>query len=122
MIRLYVASTELTKKDQDIQVRLVLPKEDDNDIFAALQKTGMETVDDCEVSELECDIEEVHDFLNELFVDKLNVFDLNDLAKMLESYDHVKIKKLCAEIREGRFHDLDALKNWHYTEDENEDL
>ena len=117
MIRLYVASAELTKKDQDVQVRLVLPKEDDNDVFAALQKTGMETVDDCEISEIECDIEEVHDFLNNLPTDQLYIFALNDLAKMLESYDNVKIKKLCAEIREGRFHDLDALKNWHYTEE-----
>ena len=66
---------------------------------------------------IECDIEEVHDFLNNLPADQLYIFALNDLAKMLEFYDNVKIKKLCADIREGRFCDLDALKNWHYTEE-----
>ena len=52
MIRLYVASAKLVKEEKDICVRLVLPVEE-NEIWIALQKAEMESLDDCEISDVE---------------------------------------------------------------------
>ena len=56
MIRLYVASEKLVKEEKDICVRLVLPVEE-NEIWIALQKAEMESLDDCEISDVECEDE-----------------------------------------------------------------
>lgn len=76
MIRLYVASEKLVKEEKDICVRLVLPVEE-NEIWIALQKAEMESLDDCEISDVECDVEEAQEFLCSLEISKANIFELN---------------------------------------------
>lgn len=82
MIKLYVASKKLSMAEKDIRVRVTLPAKE-NDIWLALQKTEMESIDDCEISDVECEIEEVDTFLKELFVYDANIFELNTFARML---------------------------------------
>lgn len=82
MIKLYIASKKLSVAEKDIRVRVILPT-GENDIWLALQKTEMESIDDYEISDVECEIEEVDTFLKELFVYDANIFELNTFARML---------------------------------------
>lgn len=84
MIRLYVASEKLVKEEKDICVRLVLPVEE-NEIWIALQKAEMESLDDCEISDVECDVEEAQEFLCSLEISKANIFELNVFAGLLSA-------------------------------------
>lgn len=84
MIRLYIASKKLTEQDKDICVRLTLPAEE-NEIWMAMQKAEMESVDDCELSEVCCDYQEADNFLNGLEIWDVDIFTLNQYAKLLES-------------------------------------
>ena len=84
MIRLYVASEKLVKEEKDICVRLVLPVEE-NEIWIALQKAEMESLDDCEISDVECDIEEAQEFLCSLEISRANIFELNVFAGLLSA-------------------------------------
>ena len=83
MIRLYVASEKLVKEEKDICVRLVLPVEE-NEIWIALQKAEMESLDDCEISDVECDVEEAQEFLCSLEISRVNIFELNVLSALPE--------------------------------------
>ena len=84
MIRLYVASEKLVKEEKDICVRLVLPVEE-NEIWIALQKAEMESLDDCEISDVECDVEEAQEFLCSLEISKAKIFELNVFAGLLSA-------------------------------------
>ena len=84
MIRLYVASEKLVKEEKDICVRLVLPVEE-NEIWIALEKTEMESLDDCEISDVECDVEEAQEFLCSLEISRVNIFELNVFAGLLSA-------------------------------------
>ena len=84
MIRLYVASEKLVKEEKDICIRLVLPVEE-NEIWIALQKAEMESLDDCEISDVECDVEEAQEFLCSLEISKANIFELNVFAGLLSA-------------------------------------
>lgn len=84
MIRLYVASEKLVKEEKDICVRLVLPVEE-NEIWIALQKAEMESLDDCEISDVECDVEEAQEFLCSLEISRVNIFELNVFAGLLSA-------------------------------------
>lgn len=84
MIRLYVASEKLMKEEKDICVRLVLPVEE-NEIWIALEKTEMESLDDCEISEVECNVEEAQEFLCSLEISRVNIFELNVFAGLLSA-------------------------------------
>ena len=84
MIRLYVASEKLVKEEKDICVRLVLPVEE-NEIWIALQKAEMESLDECEISDVECDVEEAQEFLRSLEISKANIFELNVFAGLLSA-------------------------------------
>lgn len=65
MIRLYVASKKLVEAEKEICIKLVFPTEENN-IWIALQKTEMESLDDCEISDIECDVKEADEFLKKL--------------------------------------------------------
>ena len=82
MIRLYVASKKLVKEEKEICVKLVLPVEE-KEIWIALQKAEMESLDDCEISEVECDLEEAQEFLCSLDISNINIFELNVFAGLL---------------------------------------
>lgn len=84
MIRLYVASEKLVKEEKDICVRLVLPVEE-NEIWIALQKAEMESLDECEISDVECDVEEAQEFLCSLEISRVNIFELNVFAGLLSA-------------------------------------
>lgn len=84
MIRLYVASEKLVKEEKDICVKLVLPVEE-NEIWIALEKTEMESLDDCEISDVECDVEEAQEFLCSLEISRVNIFELNVFAGLLSA-------------------------------------
>ena len=82
MIRLYVASEKLGKEEKEICVRLVLPVEE-KDIWIALQKAELVSLDDCEISDVECDLEEAQAFLCSLEISKASIFELNIFAGLL---------------------------------------
>ena len=84
MIRLYVASERLIKEEKDISVRLVLPVEE-KEIWIAFQKAEMESLDDCEISDVECDVEEAQEFLCSLDLSNANIFELNVFAGLLSA-------------------------------------
>ena len=79
MIRLYVASEKLVKEEKEICVRLVLPVEE-NEIWIALQKAEMESLDDCEISDVECDVEEAQEFLCSLEIVSRHLVAKNEIT------------------------------------------
>lgn len=70
MIRLYVANEKFVKEEKDIWI--------------ALQKAEMESLNDCEISNVECDVE-VQEFLCFLEISKANIFELNVFAGLLSA-------------------------------------
>lgn len=71
MIRLYVANEKFVKEEKDIWI--------------ALQKAEMESLNDCEISDVECDVEEVQEFLCFLEISKANIFELNVFAGLFSA-------------------------------------
>ena len=88
MIRLYVASEKLVKEEKEVCVRLVLPVEE-NEIWIALQKAEMESSADCEISDVECDIEEAQELLCSWEISKANTLALNAFAGLRSALQDV---------------------------------
>ena len=107
MIRLYVASEKLVKEEKDICVRLVLPVEE-NEIWIALQKAEMESLDDCEISDVECDIEEAQEFLCSLEISKANIFELNVFAGLLSALPEDELKIYRKKLKDQQPKSLEA--------------
>lgn len=101
MIRLYVASEKLVKEERDICVRLVLPT-DESEIWIALEKTEMESLDDCEVLNVECDILEAKKFINTLDLSKISVFELNVFAGLLSALPKDELSDYCKKLKEKK--------------------
>ena len=98
MIRLYVASKKLVKEEKDLCVRLVLPMEE-TEIWTALQKTEMTCLDDCEISDIACDIAEANEFLQSLEHDRLDVFELNVFAGLLSALPQNELTVYCEHLK-----------------------
>lgn len=111
MIDLYVASGKLTRENKDICVRLCLPAEK-KDIWLALQKAEIETLDDCELLDVECEMPEVSQFLQSLDTVHTDVFKLNYFARLLSIMDNDEedIFKEC--ILTKNFQDIEQASAW----------
>ena len=105
MIHLYAASEKLTKEGKDICVRLTLPAEE-NEIWIALQKAEMESLDDCEISDVECDVEEAQTFLYSLELSKANIFELNVFAGLLSALPEDELRLYCEKLKEKSHQNL----------------
>lgn len=105
MIRLYVASEKLTKENRDIRVRLILPATEP-DIWMALQKTEMTSLDDCEIFDVECEFEAVDCFLKSLNLAKADIFELNTFAGMLSKMRERELEEYCERLKNTRMNSL----------------
>ena len=97
MIRLYVASKKLVEAEKEICIKLVVPTEENN-IWIALQKTEMESLDDCEISDIECDVKEADEFLKKLDFDKTDIFEMNVFAHMLLNFSKCELDNYCEKL------------------------
>ena len=107
MILLYIASEELSRQDRDICVRMKLPASKD-DIWRAAEKAEIESLDDCELLEVCCDLQEADSFLHSLEIWNNDIFELNYFGSLLDFLEKVK---------SGQFKDVAEANRWIFSED-----
>ena len=55
---------------------------------------------DCEISDVECDVEEAQTFLYSLELSKANIFELNVFAGLLSALPEDELRLYCEKLKE----------------------
>ncbi|MCJ7855389.1 hypothetical protein MUJ63_03650 [Lachnospiraceae bacterium NSJ-143] len=116
MILLYIASEELSRQDRDICVRMKLPASKD-DIWRAAEKAEIESLDDCELLEVCCDLQEADSFLHSLEIWNNDIFELNYFGSLLDSLECQERNIFLEKVKSGQFKDVAEANRWIFSED-----